>query len=183
MDSQYVLLNNQLMIVIRRRKSNRLKNFDYSSSGWYFVTICTQNRECLFGNVIDNKMVLNKYGEIVQDQWLWLEKQYKYVEFDAFHIMPNHFHGILIIVNETNRVGTGLDLSLQKKRLSLSNIIGAFKTTSSKHIHQIGLNTFRWQRSFYDHIIRNKYSLFRIRQYIRDNPKNWSDDRNNPNNE
>ncbi len=97
--------------------------------------------------------------------------------------MPNHFHGILIIKNILNPVGTGLDLSLQKKCLSLSNIIGAFKTTSSKYIHQTGLDSFRWQRSYYDHIIRNEYSLFRIRKYIKNNPRNWEDDRNNPNNE
>jgi len=168
------------MTIIKQRKPNRLKKYDYSSSGWYFITICTQNREHFFGNIVNNIMVMNKFGKIVNLQWLWLKKQYvDFVDTDEFIIMPNHFHGILIIKNILNPVGTGLDLSLQKKCLSLSNIIGAFKTTSSKYIHQTGLNSFKWQRSFYDHIIRNEYSLFRIREYIKDNPRNWEDDRNN----
>ncbi len=167
-------------MVIKHRKLNRLKGFDYSSNGYYFVTICTKNRQDYFGNIINNKMVLNKYGIIVSKQWLWLKKQYdNLIDIDEYVVMPNHFHGILIIKYKSKSVGTGLDLSLQKKQLSLSNIIGAFKTTSSIQIHKTGLEIFQWQCSFYDQIIRNEYSLFYIREYIRDNPKNWDDDKNN----
>lgn len=165
-----------------QRKRNRLKHFDYSSSGYYFVTICVNKRECVFGEIENKKMILNELGKIVENQWLWLERQYKYTELDGFQIMPNHLHGIIVIRRKSsNTVGTGLDLSLQKKYLSLSNIIGAFKTTSSKLIHQIK-HSFRWQRSFYDHIIRHEESLQKIRQYIIDNPRNWETDRNNPKN-
>ncbi|MEK7495535.1 MAG: transposase [Patescibacteria group bacterium] len=166
-------------MVLKHRKSNRLLNFDYSSSGYYFITICTKNRQEYFGNIINNEMVINEIGKIVEAQWLWLEKQYKHVELDEFKIMPNHFHGIIIIKNKSNPVGTGLDLSLQKKHLSLSNIIGAFKTTSSIRIHKKGLKIFQWQRSFYDHIIRNEKSFYYICQYIKNNSINWSEDRNN----
>jgi REP element-mobilizing transposase RayT len=163
-------------MIVCRRKPNRLKGFNYSSNGYYYVTICVNKRKCIFGEIVNKKMNLNKYGNFVKQQWLWLENQYKYIKLDEFQIMPNHIHGIIIIIPT---VGTGLDLSLQEKYLSLSNIVGAYKTTSSKLIHNLGLNSFKWQRSFYDHIIRNEKTLDKIRQYIRDNPKNWNMDRNN----
>ncbi|PIV10939.1 hypothetical protein COS50_02865 [Candidatus Roizmanbacteria bacterium CG03_land_8_20_14_0_80_35_26] len=104
--------------------------------------------------------------------------------------MPNHIHGIIIIKNKKQiiNVGTIHELSLQKEFISdwkqrrhmlLPIIIGFFKMNSSKSIHNLGLNSFQWQRSFYDHIIRNEKSLQKIRQYIQDNPKNWQTDRNN----
>lgn len=127
-------------------------------------------------------MVLNEYGKIVQKRWLWIQEQYEYVELDEFIIMPNHFHGILIIEYEIHKVGTGRDLSLQGKQKikPLPQLIGAFKTTSSKMIHQSGKPDFAWQRSFYDHIIRNEKSLNHIREYIRNNPLKWETDKNNP---
>lgn len=172
------------MVVIKHRKPNRLRNFDYSLSGYYFVTICTKNRQEYFGNVINNKMVLNQYGEIVNKYWLEIPKHYNNVELDEFQIMPNHVHIIII-----NTVGTIHELSLQntykyndwlqRRNMLICKIIGFLKMNTSKHIHQVGLNSFKWQRSYYDHIIRNEYSLFKIRQYIRDNPINWEKDRNN----
>lgn len=189
------------MIIIKQRKSNRLKNFDYSSSGWYFVTICTQNRECLFGNIIDNHMVLNKYGKIINKYFLEIPKHYNNVELDEFIIMPNHIHGIIVIRNSNQSVGNDLRVvpinnnqvghggpTLQNIRQQqlLFRIIKCFKTITTKiYIDGVKNNQFPpfnkriWQKSYYDHIIRNEYSLFRIRKYIKDNPKNWEDDRNN----
>ncbi len=115
-------------------------------------------------------MCINQYGQIVVEQWLWLRKQYSYIELDNFIVMPNHFHGIIYI---NNMVVTGRDLSLQMKIKSLSEIIGAFKTTSSKLIHKIGNNEFCWQRSFYDRIIRSDDELNVIREYVLYNPKKW----------
>ena len=151
----------------------------------------------------NEEMRLNCYGSIVGKQLEWLARQYKYVELDDYVVMPNHVHGIIAInselaksnqnntvgicrVNEkiidTESVGTGLDLSLRSdiKILSLSNLMGAFKTTSSKIIHQYGLPEFARQRSFYDHIIRNQKELQNIRKYIYYNPAKWETDRNNP---
>ena len=142
-------------------------------------------------------MVLNEYGLMVQKRWLWLKEHYEYVDLDEFIVMPNHFHGVLIITKDNVGVGRDLpdqndrkrnrtspDLSLHKsvKIKPLSELIGVFKTTSSKLIHRTGLPNFSWQRSYYDHIIRNEKSLDNIRLYIQENPLSWETDRNNPEN-
>ena len=175
------------------RKPNRMFGYDYSMPGWFFITICTKNWKCIFGKIDNGEMKLNEYGCIVQKQWLWIQEHYDCVKMDEFIVMPNHFHGILIIEDETANVGTGIvgtgvgigtgrDLSLQGKQKikPLSQLIGAFKTTSSKLIHKSGLPEFSWQRSFYDHIILNEKSLNHIREYIRNNPLKWEIDKNNP---
>lgn len=187
----------------RKRKRNRLFGYDYSLPGWCFVTICTQNLVRCFGKVINSQMVLNDFGEIAKKQWYWLGRQYSYVGIDVFMVMPNHIHGILEIRdtlcsdsvrrndtrrNSTRRDDTRSDMSkpvttddvvVGKKRLPLSNIVGAFEMTSSKSIHQFGYSDFSWQRSFHDRIIRNEDEYQRIRYYILQNPNNWCLDRNN----
>jgi putative transposase len=80
-----------------RRRSIRLEGYDYAQTGAYFVTICTQNRECLFGNIVDGEMRLNEYGRIAKESWEWLSRQYKYIDIDEWVVMPNHLHGILIV--------------------------------------------------------------------------------------
>ena len=180
---------------INHRQSMRLKDYDYSQDGYYFVTICVKNKTEYFGEIINGKMILNEYGEIAKKQWLWLAEQYDYVKLDEWIIMLNHLHGILIIENNiknigTNRmvVGAGRDLPLRPQREQtrkikpLSELIGAFKTTSSKLIHQNGLSEFQWQRNYYDRIIRNEKELGKIRKYIFENPLKWELDRNNPEN-
>ena len=146
------------------RRHNRMPRYDYSQNGYYFVTICTKDRREWFGNVQNDIMELNEYGQIVKKQWIWLSEQYNYIKLDEFAVMPNHLHGILIII------GGGRDRPLQKIK-SLSELMGAFKTTSSKLIHMAGLKGFHWQRSFYDHVIRNENELMQIREYILNNPK------------
>lgn len=163
----------------------RLSGWDYSSPGYYFVTICVKNKECFLADNVDGKVVPNEYGKIVESRWVWLKNQYRYVELDAFIVMPNHVHGLIKITG--SKVGTGRDLSLpdlslpiNEKIKSLSDIIGAFKTTSSKDIHQAGFPNFYWQRSFYERIIRSEGEASKTRQYIRDNPENWDHDDENP---
>ncbi len=170
---------------IHHRKSMRLKDYDYSQDGYYFVTICVRNKTKYFGEIINGEMILNEIGEIAQKQWLWLAEQYDYVKLDEWIIMLNHLHGILIIENDINpvAVGAGRDLPLQRRQMrkikSLSELIGAFKTTSSKLIHQNGLSEFQWQRNYYERIIRNEKELDKIRKYIFENPLKWELDRNN----
>ena len=172
------------MILIRQRKPNRLKNFDYSSSGYYFVTICTKNKNNYFGEIKNNKMILNEYGNITKQCWENITKHFSNVELDEFQIMPNHIHGIIIIRNSNQSVGNAYMRSLQtdhwqyRTKMLLSIIVHEFKSAVSRSIRKYN-SSFQWQKSFYDHIIRNEYSLFRIRKYIKDNLGNWEDDRNN----
>jgi REP element-mobilizing transposase RayT len=178
-------------MVIPHRKPNRLKNFDYSENGWYFVTICTKDRKEYFGHIVDNRMVLNIYGIIVKNCWLDIQKHFPNVELHEFAIMPNHIHGIIVIRNVNHPVGAifkspveSLNVSGEINfaptiKISLSNIIKWYKSKSTINIRATINETFCWQKSFYDHIIRNEYPLFRIRKYIKDNPINWREDRNN----
>ena len=160
-----------------KRKTLRLPYFDYSQSGAYFVTICLKNRESsLLGKILHGEMLLNDLGEIVLQSWLDLPNHYSQVKLDEFMVMPNHCHGIIKIAD----VGAGLKPAPTKQ--ALSEIIRAFKSFSARKI-----NIFRklpgmsvWQRSFYEHVIRDEKSLNRIREYIANNPLRWEFDRENP---
>ncbi|MFA5878934.1 MAG: transposase [Candidatus Margulisiibacteriota bacterium] len=182
-----------------RIESTRLKNWNYADDGHYFVTICTKNRECWFGEIIDHEMNLNDFGAIVRNQWLWLENQYPYINLDEYIILPDHTHAIIYIENpvltvatgrvgnmetgcmgnvETGRMGdveTGRDLSLQNssrtKIKSLPELVGAFKTTTSKQIRMAGLSEFIWQPRYYDRIIRTEQELNNVKEYIKNNAK------------
>ena len=156
---------------MRERKRNRLKNYDYSQEGYYFVTICTKDREEWFGNIKQGSMNVNTYGEIANQCWYDLPKHYLNCSSDSFVIMPNHVHGIIVIHSE-KIVGNGLK---PFPTHDLSEIIRGFKTFSSRRINEemIGNNKFHWQKSFYDHVIRNDKSLDNLRRYIIDNPLKW----------
>jgi putative transposase len=150
---------------VHHRRSIRLKEYDYSEAGAYFVTICTHNREYIFGDIMDCEMKLNEFGQIIMDCWNNLPNHYQHLILDISIIMPNHFHGIIIITN-VNNVGAGLKPAPTiKKRHGLSEIVRAFKTFSSRRINQIR-NTHGvpvWQRNYYEHIIRNENELNKIR--------------------
>jgi len=173
---------------MKQRKNIRLINYDYSTPGLYFVTVCVKNFKCLLGKVNDQQMVLSEPGKIVREKWLWLRNNFNYIDLDEFVIMPNHIHGILIIKNVGTILGlspdlndgTTRELSLRNRRHNLlSKSINAFKTTSSKLIHQSGIN-FHWQRLFYEHVIDfAEYELENIRDYIQNNPAKWEFDRLN----
>jgi REP element-mobilizing transposase RayT len=149
-----------------------MSGYDYSQPNHYFVTICVKDFKPVFGKVKDSEMVLNEIGRIVQNQWLWLQEQYNYIILHEFVCMPEHFHGIIEIAN-IDQEGNGRDRSLLKIK-SLSELIGAFKTTSSKKIHQSGLINFKWQKSFYDRIIETDEELENIRWYIKSNPEHYN---------
>ena len=163
----------------KHRHSIRLKKYDYSQSGLYFVTICTQNRECIFGNIINNNvgvgrdrpisMILNQYGKIIENVWESLPNHHS-VELDVFQIMPNHVHFILHIVLGASR----------RAPTTLGFIVGMFKTECTKQINKLrntpGQKIF--QRNYYEHIIQNENELIKIRQYIKTNPLFWNQDIN-----
>ncbi len=194
------------------RRSIRLRGYDYSQAGAYFVTIVAWQREMLFGEIVDGEMVLNRYGQIVLNAWMDLPNHYHHAELGAFVIMPNHVHGIVVlnddgVVSDDGRGGssiTGGTISPDetnagrttpltekirpyepiKPRHGLSEIVRAFKSFSARRI-----NVLRhtegipvWQRNYYEHIIRNETEMDRITRYIEFNSSAWMDDDENPNN-
>lgn len=169
-----------------QRKPNRIKGFDYGADNFYFVTINVKGNISCLGEIVNAEMHLNSLGKIVNEQWLWLEGQYPYVISHGFQIMPDHIHAILeirrdAIIEEKNIamgvVGTGRDLSVQEqpfdKIKSLSELVGAFKSTSSKRIRKAGFIEFAWHRSFYDRVIRNADEFASIKNYILTNPDRY----------
>jgi len=165
----------------KNRQSIRLSNYDYSTPGHYFVTICVKNMCCVFGRVIDQKMRYSPIGQIVAEEWIKTGTLRSNIELDQWIIMPNHIHGIIIIdhkiVRATQRVApAGLFSN------SLGSIIGQFKSACTKRIWAAGYRHFRWQRNYHDHIIRNERSLNNIREYIQNNPSKWDLDEYNPKN-
>ncbi len=165
------------------RHSIRLKGYDYSQAGAYFITLVTRDRACLFGDVVDGGMRLNNAGRIAADSWQWLSEQYKYVELDEWGVMPNHMHGIIVIVDGRGGSRTApTDPTHTTDRKPLGRLIGAFKTVSTKHINEMrgmpGVPV--WQRNYYEHVVRNDDELNRIRAYIVNNPMKWTLDRDNP---
>ena len=156
------------------RRSIRLKNYDYAQAGAYFVTLCDHEREFLFGEIAPGgPMQYSAAGEIVAEQWLWLEEHFAQVELDAWQVMPNHFHGI-VLLSDASHFGV--------RSKPLGQLIGAFKTTSAKRINQLRGTPGApvWQRDFFEHVIRGPHSLERIRRYIELNPSRWANDRMNP---
>jgi REP element-mobilizing transposase RayT len=130
-----------------------------------------------FGSIVKKSMLLSEHGIIAMEQWYWLHDQYPYIDLISFVIMPDHVHGIIYIDTDFYKhyVGNGRDRSLQTihKIKPLPELIGAYKTTVSKRMHVSGDMNFRWQKSYYEHIIRNQRSLNLIKHYIEKNPENW----------
>ena len=183
----------------KHRRSIRLNAYDYRQLGAYFITIVTQNRRCLFGDVVDGKMRLNDAGHMVLAVWEGLSSNYPGVETDHFVAMPNHVHGVIVLVGvgpgtSADSGGqpqgvpkTGSSAAIVTRPLSLSDVINRFKTLTT-HRYALGVNGFGWtrfnhrlwQRNYFEHVIRSEDSLQRIRQYILDNPMRWVFDRENP---
>lgn len=163
------------------RKSIRLKGYDYRKPGAYFVTIFVRKRLPLFGVVKYGNMILNTAGIMVQKTWDEIPEFYPGVIVDSAIVMPDHFHGI-IILQSSPEMPSGSDKSTShynSNNLSLPEVIGRFKSMTTtryiKCVHQYGWSPFKrklWHRNYYEHIIRNKRDLNRIQNYIHDNPAN-----------
>ena len=187
---------------IHKRRSIRLKGYDYSLSGFYFITICCYQRQCLFGEIIDSQIKLNNLGELVKEEWLKSAEIRKEIKLGEFVIMPNHFHGIVIIDRNAGTINLGANgrSPLQKihhsseiqsskqpismKPKSLSSLIAGFKSATTKKINMIRETPQNpvWQRNYYDNIIINDESLDKIREYVQNNPLSWENDQLHPNN-
>lgn len=167
------------------RKSLRLRSYDYRRSGFYYVTLCTQNRACLFGEIRHGEMVLSEAGRMMRDLWLEIPKKYFGFEVDVFIVMPNHVHGVFI--NNTDAVISVGPAQGPAPTLSVPEMIRNYKSyTMSNYIRGVKEGRFEpfdkklWQRNYYEHIIRSEACLMKIRQYIEDNPTKWDQDQENP---
>jgi putative transposase len=193
------------------RRSTRLKGYDYTQPGAYFVTICTWHYECIFGEVRDGEMHLNPFGRAALQVWQDLPRHYPYVILGEFCIMPNHVHAIIIFNddhphappsnppskggsisvttqpaiqnNKHHRTAQDLDKTRPYQSHGLPEIVRAFKSFSARRINflQKTSGTPVWQRNYYEHIIRSENDLQKVNQYIRANPANWEKDEENPN--
>jgi putative transposase len=186
-----------------KRKIQRLKNYDYSQNGYYFITICTHNRQYLFGEIMDGQMVLNEYGKIVQQELLQIPVRFFNVVLDKFVVMPNHIHIIIAIV------GNGLDHSVNDQGTDNRNtyqnidnrntyqnidnrntqtersrpfptipkILGLYKSGAARIIHKMDMKIIVWQKSYHDHIIRTDAEYQKIWEYIDTNHLKWQEDK------
>ncbi len=164
-------------IGLAKRKLSRLPDYDYTQAGWYFVTICTWNHECLLGTLSEGEVQLNHMGQTAAACWRQIPEHFPRVSCDVFCVMPNHLHGIIVLPAEDPSTG-------QSNNTSLSVVVGTFKAAVSRQCATRGVRTNQrlWQRSYFERVIRTEENLTRIRQYIVDNPVKWDLDEENPQN-
>ena len=186
---------------IHHRRSIRLKGYDYSQAGLYFITICVQDRKCLFGKIVDGEMILNDAGKMADNEWGKLPRRFMNVQLHQYIVMPYNFHAIMEIVGATlvvapNNETVGPDNETvgndrgqpqgiaPTKPKTVGDIVGAFQSIVTveyiRGVKQLGWQPFNgklWQRNYYEHIIRDEQSYQRILDYIINNPKNWKDDK------
>jgi putative transposase len=173
----------------KRRHSIRLPGYDYSATGAYFVTICTHRRECRFGRIsAAGNVTLNHYGLITFDEWRYSAAMREEIDLDAFVVMPNHVHGIVVIRYDIcgNNVGATGQSPLQEPEYpprgpagrSLASFIVGYKGAVTRRINALRKSPGApvWQRNYYERILRNEEELNRARFYIRENPARWADD-------
>lgn len=189
---------------IHKRRSVRLKGYDYSQAGLYFITICVKDRQCLFGKIENGEMMLNDLGLLADKYWMEIPKHYPQVELHEHIVMPNHLHGIIEIMtmvdapnvgtrhgvslpNTTdNTAGTSHGMSLQSPHErkfsqpisgSISTIINQYKSSVKRWCNKNAHEYFQWQSRFHDHIIRSADDYQKISNYIVNNPAKWQDDK------
>ena len=146
--------------------------YDYSQPGYYFITICTRNMIKCFGRVEKGKLIPSATGLVVNWHWQHIPSHYPMINLDEYQLMPNHLHGILSISKNYQPAS-----DLPRRKMLIPRVIGSFKKFASRQIRSEINPDFHWQRSFYDHVIRNKESLEKIREYILSNPENWEHDK------
>lgn len=182
---------------VHRRRSMRLQGYDYAQAGAYFITICTKDRQCLFGNIMNSKMECNKAGKMLERVWSELPTRFDVLELDEFTVMPNHFHGIVTLSGRDRaclrpsqssaKSGDHKDRPYGTRPDSIGRVVQAFKSiTTHQYINGVrcsGWHPFPgklWQRNYWDHIIRDEAELTNIREYIVNNPSLWESDQLHP---
>ncbi len=156
------------------RRSTRLRGWDYSRAGVYFVTICTYQRECWLGEIVDGQMRLSAAGHLVEEQWYAIPNHFDCVALDSFVVMPNHVHELIVICRG------GVTPPLRKPTLGRIVAYYKYQTTKAVNVFLDASGNRLWQRNYHDRIVRNERELRAIRQYIRQNPAHWPDHPENP---
>jgi len=184
------------------RNSLRLKNYNYSQSGLYFVTICINQRKELLSEIVDDKVILNDAGKMVEDSYFSLQVRFPNISCDSYVIMPNHIHfifkikecddnvGVVPCANPSSRQPQGIAATNKPRdqnSASLSEVVAALKSISTvQYIRGVTDNGWQkfdkrlWQRNYYEHVIRSEESYIKIAEYIENNPINWAIDELNP---
>ena len=160
---------------IHHRCSIRLKGYDYSTPGAYFITICAKERELLFGDVTKGIMNENRIGELVKRIWFDVPMRFKMIEMDAYVVMPNHIHGIIVIHETYNKRNND---TCDILTVTLGEIIRAYKSLTATGVNKLldRIGQPFWQRNYYERIIRNEDELNHTREYIINNPPDWESD-------
>jgi len=175
---------------IHHRRSIRLTGYDYSQCGYYFITVCTQRRQCLFGEIEKGRMILNDAGKMIGRWWNELKNKYANIEIDEYVIMPNHCHGIINIVGMVGAdpcvcpEGKGEHTGSPLRGRPIYKMVQWFKTmTTNEYIRNVKQNHWGpfegklWQRNYYEQIVRDEISLQRMREYVVNNPYQWQQDK------
>ena len=171
---------------IHHRRSIRLREWDYAQPAVYFITICLRQRVCLFGEIVEGRMLPNQIGQIIETEWSGLPNRFFNVGLDEFIVMPNHIHGIIFIKPvETSFVAPESILhsviqGAMNRAPTLGEVVRSFKAASARIVRKRGFSEFTWQHNYYEHIIRNERELDLVRGYLLMNPIKWSEDDENP---
>ncbi|MDM8160104.1 hypothetical protein QUH73_09795 [Labilibaculum sp. K2S] len=182
MQRPYHTITNEQKSMHPNRKIIRKRNYDYTNTGWYFVTICTKNREYFFGEIRNEEMQLSVIGKQAHIFWLEIPKHFPNVELGEFVIMPDHIHGIIGIVKRKDlacKVPTDASnknkymASISPKSGSLSAIIRSYKSALTRWCGLNDSHSFSWLARFHERIISNQEEYNRIEEYIHSNPKKW----------
>ena len=153
-------------MTLPKRKLPRLRGFDYSAENYYYVTICTKDKKCIFGE----PEKLNELGRIAENELQSIGKHYDGVRVDKYVIMPNHIHAVIII---------GCDGAERSRPFpTLSTVVGLYKSGTARKIHEKHPKLEVWQKSFFDTVIRNNTAYLEIGKYIDENPLKWQLDEN-----
>jgi len=165
------------------RRSIRLKEYDYTQPGGYFVTIVTFQRDCLFGEIVNEEMQLNEFGKITDECWRAIPEHFGNIDLGAYVVMPNHVHGVIVITDRVNADASARRGTIYRAPTvvgSIPTIVRSFKSAVTRRIGRELNATGIWQRNYHEHIIRDHKDWNRIHRYIESNPSMWAEDNENP---
>ncbi len=162
----------------KNRKLPRLKGYDYGTAGYYYLTLCTDDKRCLFGTICEGAISLNELGRMAKNELLKIEQHFPSVSIDQYVIMPNHLHVILVIdpTERSRPFPTNAGANEKFSNPTVSTVVGLYKAGVTRLARERHPGIAIWQKSFYDHVIRDEKGYQKICEYIADNPLKWQED-------